>query len=193
MLAVARRRFEAEGLNGTWLHGDAETYDFEDGRFDLLISRFGVMFFADPVAAFANLRRVGKPGAALRFVVWRDPSENPFMTAATEAAKPLFPDLPARQPDQPGPFGLADRERTHGILAQAGRSGAELEPRDIDCAFPASDLDAYLKRIGPVSAAAAQLGEPERNEVLARIRAAYDRFVEGDTVRFTAACWLLRG
>ncbi len=96
MIAAARER--APELE--FVVADAQTHDFED-RFEHVISRFGVMFFDDPVAAFANLRRAGRH---LRLIVWRTAGENPFMTTAEHAARPLLPDLPERDPDKPGQF-----------------------------------------------------------------------------------------
>src|SRR6185312_8436149 len=89
MIAAARARAEREGASVDFVVADAQTHAFERERFDAIISRFGVMFFNDPVAAFTNLRRAARAGAVLRAVVWRDAAENPFMTTAERAAAPL--------------------------------------------------------------------------------------------------------
>src|SRR5262245_59391182 len=108
MVAVARARAEREQTPPTFILADAEKHPFEPATFDAMMSRFGVMFFEDPVQAFTNLRRAAKEGAPLRFVAWRSPAENPFMTAAERAAAPLLPDLPARRSNGPGQFAFAD-------------------------------------------------------------------------------------
>ena len=87
LIAAARARAATDGLaNATFVEGDAQTAALDRGRYDAIQSRFGVMFFDDPVAAFANIRRGARPGAVLSFVAWRSPAENEFMTAAARAA-----------------------------------------------------------------------------------------------------------
>jgi SAM-dependent methyltransferase len=191
MVAAARERAEREGLSAEFAVADAETHDFAADAFDAIVSRFGVMFFADPVAAFANLGRAARPGARLRFVAWRDPAENPFMTISGRAAADLLPDLPAWVPDGPGPFGLADPERTRGILDQAGWEGIELTAIDPTCGFAERDLVAYFTNVGPIAGALRAADQPTRDQVVPVVRSAFEQFVEGDSVRFTAACWLV--
>ena len=110
MIAAARARAEREGTPASFICADAQTHAFEPASFDMIISRFGVMFFDDSVRAFANLRRAATDDAELRFVAWRSAAENPFMTTAERAAAPLLPNLPARRPDAPGQFAFADRQ-----------------------------------------------------------------------------------
>ncbi|MGX1096477.1 class I SAM-dependent methyltransferase [Amorphus sp. MBR-141] len=98
MLARARERAAAAGLPATFEQADAGTHAFPPARFDRIVSRFGVMFFADPAAAFANLRAAARPGAALDAFAWRAPADNPFMTAAERAAAPFLASMPARDP-----------------------------------------------------------------------------------------------
>src|SRR3982751_3867582 len=100
MLAAARARAEREGVAATFICADAQTYPFDPASIDLIVSRFGVMFFQDPAAAFANLRRAAREDAELHMIVWRGAADNPFMTVAERAAAPLLP-LPERQPDTP--------------------------------------------------------------------------------------------
>src|SRR5687768_12299444 len=120
MIGEARQRAEREGVPACFILADAEHHTFEAARFDLIMSRFGVMFFEDPVAAFTNLRRATLDGGRLCFITWRGAEENPFMTAAERAAAPLLPNLPARRPNLPGQFALADRGRTARILEESG-------------------------------------------------------------------------
>ena len=102
MLHAARARAERERTSASCIRAKAQTHPFQPASFDMIMSRFGIMFFDDFVAAFANLRCAAKDDAELRFIAWRSPSENPFMTTAERAAAPLLPNIPARLPDAPG-------------------------------------------------------------------------------------------
>jgi ubiquinone/menaquinone biosynthesis C-methylase UbiE len=191
MLTLARARAEHEHSAVEFLHADAQTYPFEAASFDLILSRFGVMFFDDPVAAFTNLRRAVTPDGALRLLAWRSAVDNPFMTAAERAVAALLPNLPPRQSDGPGQFAFADATRVRSILEQSGWTGVDVAPLDIECGFPAPDLDAYLTRLGPVGRVLQDADESERAKLLAAIRPAFDAYVRGTEVRFTAACWMV--
>jgi SAM-dependent methyltransferase len=190
MLAAARARADREGVAATFICADAQTYPFEPGSFDLIVSRFGVMFFQDSVAAFANLRRAARDGGELRMIVWRDPADNPFMTVAQRAAAPVLP-LPERQPDAPGQFAFANDQRVRGILRDSRWSGVEFRPVDIACAMPERELVGYFTRFGPVGMALQNADERTRTQVIEAVRPAFDRYVHGDEVRFTAACWMV--
>ncbi|AOJ89144.1 SAM-dependent methyltransferase [Burkholderia sp. MSMB0856] len=191
MLAAARARAEREGVDADFVHADAQTHAFAPGRFDLIVSRFGVMFFDDPVQAFANLRHAARPNARLRFVAWRGAADNPFMTTAERVAAPLLPALPARQPGAPGQFAFGDRQRIASVLSDSGWADIAIEPIDIACALPASALDDYIARLGPVGLALRQVDDAPRRRVIDTVRAAFERYVEGADVRFDAACWLV--
>jgi SAM-dependent methyltransferase len=185
--AVAR---PADGFPAPeFIVADAAAYPFEAGAFELLTSRFGVMFFDDPVAAFANLRRAIAPGGGLRFFCWRGPEDNPFMTAGPRATRDLLPALPERRPGSPGQFAFADGGRVAEILAAAGWEDVEVEPVDVPCTFPAPGLLGYLTRLGPVGQALVEADEKTRAEVLDALRTAYEPYVQGDEVGFEAGCW----
>ncbi|WP_298378847.1 class I SAM-dependent methyltransferase [uncultured Bradyrhizobium sp.] len=190
MIAAARARAEREGRSASFICADAQTHGFAPASFDMIISRLGVMFFADPVQAFANLRRAARPSAALRFIAWRGPAENPFMTTAERAAKPLLPDLPARRPDAPGQFGFADRERVERILEDSGWDAIGIEPVDVVLSFPASELTRYVSWLGPVGTMLQEMEEPRRTQVIETVRGAFDRYIHGSEIRFAAACWM---
>jgi SAM-dependent methyltransferase len=127
LLGLARRRNRSSQV--AFVHADAQTHAFDES-FDAIYSRFGVMFFADPVAAFTNLRRALVPGGRIAFVCWRSVQENPFMTAPAVAASKHFPPQPPFDPTAPGPFALADRGRLDGILAAAGFVDVAIAPHD---------------------------------------------------------------
>jgi SAM-dependent methyltransferase len=190
MLALARARAERDGLAATFIRGDAQVHPFEETSLDMIVSRFGVMFFDDPVQAFANLRRAARDGAALSFIAWRSATENPFMTTAERAAAPLLPDLPARRPGGPGQFAFASGARVSSILAASGWSDVDVRPIDVECRFPENELVSYLTRLGPVGRIVQEADERTRAAIVDTIRPAFDAFVHGADVRFTAACWL---
>ncbi len=189
MIAAARVRAERERVPATFVRADAQTYEFEPASYDTIISRFGVMFFDDSVRAFSNLRRAAKDGAALRAIVWRRAEDNPFMTVAERAAAPLLPNLPVRKPDEPGQFAFGDPQRVRDILRRSGWSEIEIRPLDVDCTLPEKDLVSYLTRLGPVGAALQGADEGIRARVVETVRAAFDPYVHGADVRFTASCW----
>ena len=191
MIAAARASAERAGSPASFIHANAQTHVFAPASFDMIISRFGVMFFDDPVLAFANLRRAASHGALLRCIAWRSPAENPFMTTAERAAAPLLPDLPARRPDAPGQFAFADPARVHGILEQSGWMEIEIQPIDVACTLPEQGLVAYLTRLGPVGLALQQADDRTRAQVIETVRAAFEPYVHGAEVRFTAACWMI--
>lgn len=194
MIELARQRAQASGAAGAaarFVVADAQTHPFEAASFDAIISRFGVMFFETPVAAFANLRRAARPGARLRCIAWRSPAENPFMTTAERAAAPLLPALPARRPDGPGQFAFADREGVRGILEASGWSELSIAPLDVTCELPERELPRYVTRLGPVGMALHEADEATRQRVIAAVLAAFAPFRQGDVVRYTAACWQL--
>jgi len=191
MIALARRRARAAGLNARFITADAEHFALEPSSFDLVVSRFGVMFFADPVKAFANLRKSTVAGGQLQVYAWRSPAENPFMTAAERAAAPLLPAMPKRVPDAPGQFAFSNDTKVRDILEQSGWSNVQIRPVDYRLTLPLSELESYYTRMGSVGRILEQLEQSVRSQVLEAVRPAFDEFVEGDQVRFDAACWLI--
>ncbi len=191
LIDAARARAAREHSAARFVLADAQTHAFEPAAFDLIVSRFGVMFFGDPVAAFANLRRAASHDATLCLIVFRTAAENAFMTTAERAAAPFLPDLPPRKADAPGQFAFADRARVQAILEGGGWAKVELAPLEVTCAFPVADLDRYLTRLGPVGLVLQQADEATRTRVLEVVRAAFEPFIEGAEVRFRAACWAL--
>lgn len=189
MIAAARDRAAREGVPARFVRADAQSHDFAPGSFDMIISRFGVMFFDDPVRAFTNLRGAARKGATLCLIAWRGPDENRFMTAAERAAAPLLPELPRRDPDAPGQFAFADAQRVRHMLEVSGWGGIDIRPRDFECVMPRADLGLYLTRMGPLGRVLPGLDAPMRSRVIEAVRAGFQPFVEGEEVRFAAACW----
>jgi SAM-dependent methyltransferase len=191
MVAAARMRAAQEGTPASFVLANAQVHAFEPAGYDMMISRFGVMFFNDPVAAFTNLRRGTRDEGELRFIVWRSPEDNPFMTTAERAAAPLLPNLPPRRPDAPGQFAFADAERVRATLRASGWADIELRPIDAPCTLPESELVRYVSRFGPVGLALQDADDDTRRRVIDTVRPAFESYVHGSDVRFTAACWMM--
>jgi len=189
MIAAAQARAERGGVPADFICTNAQTHVFEPASFDRIVSRFGVMFFDDPVRAFANLRQAARESAELRFAAWRGAEENPFMTTAERAAAHLLPALPVRRPGAPGQFAFADRNRVQAILEESGWTQVDVQPLDVTCTLPERELVRYLSWLGPVGVMLQSTDEPMRTQVIDTVRAAFDPYVQGTEVRFTAACW----
>jgi ubiquinone/menaquinone biosynthesis C-methylase UbiE len=191
LIALARQRAEKTAASVRFVLADAQTHAFKPASFDLMVSRFGVMFFEDPIAAFANLHRAATPAGEMRLVVFRSVTENPFMTTAERAAAPLLAKLPSRKPDGPGQFAFADREHVRNLLESAGWSQIEFAPLDVPCSFPVADLQRYFTRLGPLGQALREADEATRRRVIHDVSASFEPFIDGPEVKFVAACWLI--
>lgn len=191
MIAAARARIERAGVSAGFVRADAATHAFEPAGFELLVSRFGVMFFDDFPRAFANLRRAGTDTATIRFITWRSPGENPFQTTAERAAAPLLPHLAPRDPDAPGQFALAREDRVRDFLDEGGWTGIDIQPIDVEVALPETELVRYLTLLGPVGRALQGVDERTRAQVVETVRPAFDPYQRGTEIRYTAACWLV--
>ncbi len=194
MLAVAQAR-GAGVANIDWVRADAATHRFAPAGFDLLISRFGVMFFGDPPAAFANLRRALRPGGRLVFVCWRGIGENPWMQVPLHAAYAHVPRLPKPEPGAPGPFAFADPARITGILVEAGWPAPTIAPLDqlIDIAAGGGLEAAVVQATCMGAAARAMQDQPEAARAAATdaIRAALAPYARGPRVALPGAMWLV--
>jgi SAM-dependent methyltransferase len=192
LIALAQERALTGGVrNAMFVHADAQTHTFESNAYDAIMSRFGVMFFDDPAAAFANIRRAARRDAALTFVAWRGPAENPFMTAAVRAAAPLLPALQPPDPQAPGQFGFADADRVRRILTTSGWRAIDIRPVDVASQIAERDLLAYVTKLGPVGLALKDVDDSTRTEVATAVHAAVIPFVKDGAARFSGACWLV--
>jgi len=194
MLARARQVTPA-GLPVEFVQADATVYPFEPASFDLLVSRFGVMFFADPVLAFANMRRALRPSGRLAFACWREPRENPWMMAPLQAVYQHVPKLPQQGPDDPGPFAFASEARVHRILGEAGFSGIAMEPCNLtlDVAI-GRGLDAAVEavlEIGPAHRALEGHPAEVRDAAKNSIRETLAPFVNGNMVTLGGSIWIV--
>ncbi len=190
MLARAAAR-RPPGLPLDLVQGDAAAHPFPQAGFDLLFSRFGVMFFAEPARAFAHLR------GALRlvFACYRAARENPWMTVPLQAAYEHVPPLPETGPEEPGPFAFAQAERVRRILGEAGFRAIALEPVDLDYDIAAGKgLDAAVEaalEIGPTRRAVADQPPAVRSAVAASVRRVLAPYQRGQAVPLPAALWLV--
>ena len=193
---IERARARGAGSSARFAVADATVHDFSAEAADLLMSRFGVMFFADPAKSFANLRKGLKAGARLAFVCWRDSKLNPWLMLPYAAAIKHAPAPPRPGPDDPGPFSFADEARVRRILAAAGFSEVSLTPRDftLDIAVGEGLDNAVLKslEIGPASRALDEQPEAVRAAAKTEIRAALAEHARGDAVPLAAAVWIVR-
>ena len=192
MLEVARRRpRSAPNLRVTFELLDAQSDDLGHGRFDAAFSRFGVMFFSDPVAAFTNIRESLKPSGRLAFVCWRPLSQNPWMREPLDAALPLLPPIAPFDPIAPGPFAFADAGRVQSILAAAGFGSVKVSP--FDAAIGGANLEQTLQlalNVGPLGAALCE--NPERAETVAdAVRDLLSKYATLNGVLMPAAVWIV--
>ncbi|HUZ67683.1 MAG TPA: class I SAM-dependent methyltransferase [Beijerinckiaceae bacterium] len=192
MLDVARRRrLSVSGLRPDFRQIDAQTGDLGDAVFDAAFSRFGVMFFADPVAAFANIRRSLKPGGRLGFVCWRPLRENQWMLAPLEASLPFLPPMPPSDPAAPGPFAFADADRLRSILTKAGFLSIAINP--FDARIGGADVEQTLEltfTVGPLGAALRE--HPECAATVAdAVKKVLAGFATPNGVQMPAAVWIV--
>jgi len=190
MLGKARER-AADRSNMTFVEADAQDYAFETTSFDVLFSRFGIMFFQDPAAAFANLRGACKPGARMAAITWQEPRENPWVMIPVATAKD-FVELPPRPaPEAPGQFQWADPDRARGWLEAAGWSEISIDPLDVMLTFPAEPQEVayYLLQMGPAAALIAEAGGDLKERAEARLAENLAPHYEDGAVRLGSACW----
>jgi len=194
MLERARERSPAD-LPISFIEADATAYAFEPGAADLLFSRFGVMFFAEPHKSFANMRRGLRRRARLAFACWREPRKNPWLMLPLEEACRHVPRPPAPGPEEPGPFAFADERRVRDILDFAGFAEVRLEALDLSLDIGIGrGLDAAVETatgMGPTSRALE--GQPAQLRAVAieSVRRALMRYQVGNVVALPGAIWIV--
>ncbi len=189
MLALARTR--ARGLTIELELADAQTAELGTGVYDAAFSRFGVMFFADSVAAFANLAKAVKPGGRRAFACWRALAENEWMLLPLQAALPLLPPQTPPDPLGPGPFRFAEAGRVRSMLEAAGWSAIELRPFDLKTSAGTVDQAQQIAlKAGPLGAALR--ANPEAAPAVERaLRDVFARHLTADGVQMAAAVWIV--
>jgi SAM-dependent methyltransferase len=193
MLAVAQARANASQADIPFIEADASTYDFQP-VFDLVASRFGVMFFADPSAAFCNIKKALAPKGRLAFVCWRAMEENGWAVTPIKAARPLLPPQEPVDPFAPGPFAFADAKRLETILSSAGFRDIHIEKFDghMDMAATVEEAAMRTLTIGPLSRAAAELDDTAKAKVRDVVTEALKAYATPQGVRGPVACWFVK-
>jgi ubiquinone/menaquinone biosynthesis C-methylase UbiE len=176
-------------------HADATVHAFQPASFDLLVSRFGVMFFAEPAVSFANMRQALRSAGRVAFACWRTPRDNPWMMLPLMAAYQHVPKLPEMGPEDPGPFAFANEDRVRRILTEAGFSKIALERHDLPLDVATGrGLDVAVKtavEIGPVSRALEGHSPETAAAVAETIRAALVPHLKDNAVPLGASIWIV--
>lgn len=192
MIARAKERL-VHIDNAQVLVEDACTYR-SDLPFDVLFSRFGVMFFADPYEAFNHLRGQLRESGRLVFICWQGPEHNPWMAIPGRAVAPfLKPQDPPPQPTDPGPFAFANPEYVLSILTQAGFSDIQLDSIEADLFLGATldDVMAYQQFIGPVSRAIKELSGEDQAQAIQAARTAFAPLISEQGLSLPGRAWLV--
>jgi ubiquinone/menaquinone biosynthesis C-methylase UbiE len=194
MLARARE-VTPTGAPVEFALADATIHPFAPENFDLLASRFGVMFFADPALSFANMRKAMRRSGRLAFACWREPRQNPFFMTPLQAVYRHVPKVPQVGPEDPGPFSFASEVRVQRVLTAAGFSEIAMEPCDLSLDVAVGGgLDAAVKgalEIGPSARALADQPPDVVAAATQSIREALTPFLKGQTVPLDAAIWIV--
>jgi SAM-dependent methyltransferase len=198
MLARARAAAEAAGLrNAVFQQGDAQVHPLEPARFDVVISRFGTMFFADPVAAFANIRSATRPGGRLAFVCWQPLAAQQWLLVPGAAlAEHVPPPAGFGSGDGPGMFAFSDPDRPREILAAAGWRDIEITAQHASILVggggSVEDAVEFMRTgsMGRMMLAGADAGTFDR--AVASVRAALAPYADAEGVRMGAGVWLVQ-
>ena len=192
MLDVARHRpLSGSALRPEFREVDAQSVDLGHSVFDAAFSRFGVMFFSDPVAALSNIRQSLKPRGRLGFVCWRPLSENTWMLAPLNAALPFLPPPPPADPLAPGPFAFSDAARVRSILRDAGFGLVTIGP--FDAMIGSGDVEQTLAltfKVGPLGAALRE-NPQQKSNVADAVRKVLTHYATPAGVLMSAAVWIV--
>ena len=195
-VARARERLAAASVHQAEIVlCDVSSHIFPANAFDLVFSRFGAMFFDDPVVAFANIRRAMKSDGRLALAVFRTPQENKWATAPVAAVRHLLPPMTPPGPEEPGQFSWADAARVHRILQTAGFRNISLTPHDL--AMPlagrggAAEAARLALRVGPVVRATSDASEQKKSEVRAALEAFFKSHEGPQGVVLPGAIWVV--
>lgn len=196
LAGLAATRAESAGAPATFVVADAQTADLsEHGPFDLLISRFGVMFFDDPVAAFSNLRSALRPGGRLAFACWQGFTHNPWMQVPMSAALQHLPPPPLLEPGAPGPWAFEDADRVRRLLSDAGFADVCIDPHEGQVPLAgggaAEQVYEFLKQTSLGRALLTQDDPSVAEEVEASVLAALREHETVDGVLLPYAAWLV--
>ena len=193
MLECAKSRVQSDVVS--WICADAQTHALEEQSFDGVFSRFGVMFFDDPVSAFTNFGRAVRNDGWLGFVCWKAFDENPWLKLPLEAIASLIPEPEPRDPNAPGPAAFADRDRVTSILSRAGFVDIQFENhRPKIQVGGTSDFDRAIEfnlEIGPAAAALREHGDHLRGPAKERLIEAFKPYRSDDGILMDASVWVV--
>lgn len=196
---LARARDDAGSarlLNASFIEGDAQVHPFEPAFFDVVISRFGLMFFDDPAAAFTNLRRATKSGGRIVFVCWQPMTANPWLLVPGAALAEHVPRPEPGQSDAPGMFALADPDRLRGILTDGGWREVSITPARTSIQLggggTVEDTVEFLRGGSMMRLALANADPLTEQRAMASVRSALLPYADSDGVHLDAAVWLAR-
>lgn len=192
MLTRARER-GAGAANLRFEAGDAQVYPFEARSVDVLFSRFGVMFFADPVAAFTNMRRALRPDGRMSFVCWQGLEKNPWVAIPLSVTARHVDPGPAPEPGEPGPFSFADPDRVRSILTDAGFEDVNLTALTAQLSVGA-DIDEavdFLMTLGPSARLLQDQSDDVRATVAGDLREALGPFAGDDGLGLGSSAWIV--
>ena len=196
MVERARQRAREAGLTNVRFEiADAQTHRLEPGGFDALFSRFGVMFFTDPVAAFTNLRAALRPGGRLGFVCWQAMQHNPWLMEPLKVAAQHLVVPPPPAPDAPGPFAFADPDRVRDIVSGAGFAAVAIDDRSAQLTLgPSADIEQvadFLMQMGPTATALREADPEVQQRVASDMRAMLVPYQTADGVVMSAKAWIV--
>lgn len=192
MLARARAAALAEGVaNVSFEQADAQVHPFAEGGFDVAVSRGSAMFFADPVAAFANIARALRPGGRLAFTCPQEVRRNDWFTVPMAALLGAAPDIDPAAPYEPGMFSLADPRRTARILTEAGWRDVNAAAVEVsmDYGTDAADAAAFLMSTGPVQHLLRDAGQDGVDRGFEAVSTALRPYEKDGAVRLTSSWW----
>jgi len=199
LLAIAREHTadrDTRGVTVDFVEADAATYDFGERRFDLLFSRFGVMFFDQPAKAFAHLLSAMQPHGTLAFACWQALAHNPLTALPLKAALTVLPAPEAPKPRAPGPFAFAEADYVREMLAEAGWDDIRITPQEIELCWKGAggyaDTVRELVNTGPVGRLIAEVDDSTRAAVYAAAAEALEAHYHEDHLSLTGAVWLVR-
>jgi SAM-dependent methyltransferase len=192
MLEHARSRSRGHA-NVEFIHADASTHKF-DTEFDAVISRFGVMFFRDPTAAFANIRLGLRPGGNVVFACWRPVVDNDWVRVPCEITTRIVPPDPTPGPEEPGPFSFGDRGRIERILKGSGFSSISIQPYDAKVVLSEEGLDAavaFAMSNGPAGRLLRDAPEDAKARVREALKPELRTLAQRDRVALGGATWIV--